>query len=259
VSTPAPSGGGGEGAETVVLEREGAIAWLRMNRPSALNAFDGPMVEEMLRCIAELAVDGDVRAAVLCGRGRSFCTGVDVKALAEGGIGVEWFRAWHEVIGALERLPMPLIVAAQGHALGGGLMLLLPGDLRIAGDDLRTGLNAVRHGILPGSAPQRLAGSIGALAARRLCLFCEYLNAEEALRLGLVDHVVPVAELEDHARASAERIAAFPPHAVRECKALLARAPRLDDAAYATAYLEAQGRCLRERASPEPPAPRDLL
>jgi enoyl-CoA hydratase/carnithine racemase len=218
-----------------------------MNRPEALNAFDGPMIEQMHACVADLAADAALRAVVLSGNGRSFSTGVDVKHLSEGTAGIDWFRTWHHMTTQLERLPVPLVAAIQGHCLGGGVMLTLTADYRIAADDLKIGLGAVRLGILPGSAPQRLAGAVGSVAARRLCLFGEYVDATEALRIGLVDRVVPVAELADAALALANRAASFSPHAVRELKGLLVQAPSLDDRAYEAAYLAAQQRCLGDR------------
>jgi enoyl-CoA hydratase/carnithine racemase len=144
---------------------------------------------------------------------------------------------------------MPLVVAVQGHCLGGGLMLTLAADYRIGADDLQIGLGAVRHGILPGCAPQRLPGVVGSIAARRLCLFGEYVGAEEALRIGLVDRLVPRAELEATARATAERVAGLSTTALRELKRLLRTAPSLDEAGYAAAYLAAQARCLALRAA----------
>jgi enoyl-CoA hydratase len=233
---------------TVHVEREGAIAWLRMDRPQALNAFDAAMVARMRACVAEITGDRDVRAVVLTGNGRSFSTGVDVKALDAASIGIEWFRDWLDMTTELRELPMPLAVAVQGHCLGGGLMLTLAADYRIAAEDLRIGLGAVRHGILPGCAPQQLAGVVGTIAARRLCLFGEYVDAAEALRIGLVDRVVPAPELESAARAVAERVAGLSATALRELKQLLRRTPALDDAGYAAAYLGAQERCLRGRA-----------
>jgi enoyl-CoA hydratase len=233
----------------VLVEREGPIAWLRMDRPEALNAFDGPMVERMRACVAGIAADPAVRAVVLAGSGRAFCTGVDVKALAAESIGIEWFRDWLEMTSELQRLEMPVVAAVQGHCLGGGLMLTLAADYRIAADDLRIGLGAVRHGILPGCAPQRLPGLVGTIAARRLCLFGEYVDAEEALRIGLVDRVVPAGELAAEARATAERAAGLSTTALRELKRLLRVAPSLDDEAYAAAYLAAQARCLEGRAA----------
>ena len=233
-------------ADGVQLERHGSIRWLRMNRPEALNAFDAPMIEQMRARVAAIADDPDARAVVLCGNGRSFSTGVDVKGLASAEIGIQWFRDWHQMIAELEALEIPVIAAIQGHCLGGGVMLTLAADYRIAADNLAIGLGAVRHGILPGSAPKRLAGAVGSLAARRLCLFGEYVDASDAHRMGLVDRVVTLATLEDEVRAAAERVAGFSTRALRECKRLLALAPDLDDAGYEHEYLAAQARCLAE-------------
>jgi enoyl-CoA hydratase/carnithine racemase len=231
----------------VRIEREGHLAWLRLCRPEALNAFDAPMLAEMRRSLAELAGDPGVRAVILAGDGRSFSTGVDVKALGAATLGIEWFRDWLAMTTELARLEMPVVVALQGHCLGGGLMLTLAADYRIGADDLQIGLGAVRHGILPGCAPQRLPGLVGSIAARRLCLFGEYVGAEEALRIGLVDRLVPRAELDLAARATAERVAGLSTTALRELKRLLRAAPSLDDEGYAAAYLAAQARCLAER------------
>jgi enoyl-CoA hydratase/carnithine racemase len=231
---------------TVILEKEGHIAVLRMDRPEALNAFDEPMIGQMRQRVAELAADSGPRAVILAGNGRSFCTGVDVKGLKDGSVGLDWFRNWHHMTRDLERLEIPLVAAVQGHCLGGGLMLTLTADYRIAADDLQIGLGAVRHGILPGSAPQRLAGTVGAVAARRLCLFGEYLDAPEALRIGLVDRVVPSAELDPIAQSVAARAASYSRTTVREIKRLLILAPSLTNDEYETAYLAAQQRCLEE-------------
>jgi len=236
----------------VVLERRGPVAWLRMNRPEALNAFDAPMIEAMRERVAEVASDPEIRAVVLAGNGRAFCTGVDVKGLGQGSLGLEWFRDWHQMTGELERLDVPLIAAIQGHCLGGGLMLTLTADYRVAADDLRIGLGAVRHGILPGSAPHRLAGAVGSVAARRLCLFGEYLDVAEALRIGLVDRAVPAAPLEATAGALAEHAASLAGGTIRELKGLLRQSASLSDEAYEIAYLAAQQRCLAARSAARP-------
>jgi enoyl-CoA hydratase/carnithine racemase len=232
---------------SVDLERRGDVAWLRLNRPEALNAFDASMIAEMRRCIADVSHDQTVRAAVLAGAGRSFCTGVDVKGLDDGTVGIDSFRDWHHLTMELELIGIPLVVAVQGHCLGGGLMLTLAADYRIAADDLTIGLGAVRHGILPGSAPLRLAGVVGSVAARRLCLFGEYVDAAEALRVGLVDRVVARAELEAAAETAATRAASLSPDTLRELKELLRTSPSLSDDEYEAAYLAAQARCLDRR------------
>jgi enoyl-CoA hydratase/carnithine racemase len=231
---------------TVALETRGPVAYLYLDRPEALNAFDAAMVDQMRAHLARLRADPGVRAIVLAGRGRSFCTGVDVKALQNDEIGLEWFRDWHRMTAELEALEVPVVVAVQGHCLGGGLMLTLTADYRTAADDLQIGLGAVRLGILPGSAPHRLAAVVGSVAARRLCLFGEYVAADEALRIGLVDRIVPGAELAVVAQEMADRAASFSPVAVHELKRLLVDSPSLDDTAYEAALLAAQERCLAE-------------
>jgi enoyl-CoA hydratase/carnithine racemase len=123
-------------------------------------------------------------------------------------------------------------------------MMLLTGDYRIAGDDLRTGLSAVKYSIIPGSATYRLAAAIGTLNARRLCLFTEFVDAPEAFRLGLVDRVVPAARVAELARETAQRVTRFSPTALEETKRLLAQAASLDLASFERVYLEAQQRCL---------------
>lgn len=230
---------------TVILERQEEIAWLRMNRPEALNAFDHEMEAEMLARLEELRADAAIRAVILCGQGQAFSTGIDLKALGARALGIDWFRGWHQILYALEDLEVPLIIAARGYCLGGGLMLLLTGDYRVAADDLKAGLSAVKHGIVPGSAAYRLPQAIGALAARRLCLFSEYLDAQEALRLGLVDKLVTPAELEQAAWSEARRVAGFSRTALRETKRLLARALTMTRDEYERAYLEGQERCLK--------------
>jgi enoyl-CoA hydratase len=205
----------------------------------------------MRACLGEIAADRGVRAVVLAGAGRAFCTGVDVKGLAADAIGIDWFRDWLSMTTELQHLEVPVVAAVQGHCLGGGLMLTLAADYRIAAEDLQIGLGAVRHGILPGCAPQRLPAVVGSLAARRLCLFGEYVDAAEALRIGLVDRVVPAAELRHAARATAERAARLSTRALRELKRLLQVAPTLDEDGYAAAYLAAQARCLAERGARE--------
>ena len=234
----------GSSGAGVRLEREGDVAWLRMDRPEALNAFDAPMIAAMRAAVQELAADDDVRAAILCGEGRAFSTGIDVKALQGSAIGPEYFVAWDAMSDELEGLRIPLVAAVRGHCLGGGLMLVLHADYRLAADDLRIGLGAVRHGIIPGTAPRQLVASVGVAVARRLCLFCETLDAAEALAVGLVDRVVAGDDLEAEARAVAEKVARYPRVAVEECKRLVQETPRLSREEYDAAYYAAQRRCL---------------
>lgn len=231
----------------VLLEREGPIAWLRMNRPKAHNAFSRDMMALMATQVGQLAEDPDARVAILCGNGPSFCTGLDVKELAHGDLEVAFFADWNRMMRSLRELPIPLIAAIHGHCLGGGTMLTLEADYRLASNDLHIGLGALRLGILPGSAPEVLPSIVGAATARRLCLFAEYVDADEALRIGLVDRVVPRAELDAVARELAERVLGFSATALRECKSLLGRSGTFDADGYDRAFREAQQRCLDAR------------
>ena len=231
----------------VLLERDGPIVWMRMNRPEAHNAFNRDMMALMAEQVRQVAEDRHARVAILCGNGPSFCTGLDVKELARGELEVAFFVSWNRMMRSLRDLPMPLIAAVQGHCLGGGTMLTLEADYRLASDDVHIGLGALRLGILPGTAPEVLPAIVGAATARRLCLFAEYLDADEALRIGLVDRVVPRESLDAAARGLAERVLGFSATALRECKSLLARSGMLDADGYDRAFREAQQRCLDTR------------
>ena len=229
----------------MVVERRGAVAWVRMNRPESLNAWDRSMSPAMLAALGEVAADETVRAVVLSATGRSFCTGLDTRMLGAGDLDTAYFGGWHEVFSALEALDVPLIIAARGHCLGGGLALVLCGDYRLVADDAVLGFSAVRGTVgVPPALTYRLAETVGAACARRLALFAEYLGAEEALGIGLIDAVVPGDRLDDAAAELAERVCQHSPLAVRETKRLLRSVSRVDVPAAQEAVLGATGRCL---------------
>lgn len=231
--------------ERVVAERRGAVAWLWMNRPESLNAWDRSMSPAMVAAVGEVAADESVRAVVLSATGRSFCTGLDTKMLGAGDLDTAYFGGWHEVFNALEGLDVPLIIAARGHCLGGGLALVLCGDYRLVADDAVLGFSAVRGTVgVPPALTYRLAETVGAARARRLALFAEYLSADAALGIGLVDAVVPGERLDETATELAERACQNSPLAVRETKRLLRGISRVDVPAAQEAVLGATGRCL---------------
>jgi enoyl-CoA hydratase/carnithine racemase len=146
----------------ILLERDGPIVWMRMNRPEAHNAFSTDMIALMADQVRRLAGDREVRVAILCGNGPSFCTGLDVKELARGELKVAFFVEWNRMMRSLRELPIPMVAAIQGHCLAGGTMLTLEVDYRLASDDVRIGLGALRLGILPGTAPEVLPAIVGA-------------------------------------------------------------------------------------------------
>ena len=176
------------------LESDGPVATVRLDHPP-MNAFDTAQRDELAVCVRELA-DGArrVRAVVLYGGERLFAAGADIKALAamapEEARG--WNRALQRTFDEVARLPMPVIAAVTGYALGGGLELALCADYRVAAHDAVLGQPEVQLGLMPGSGgTQRLVRLIGPSRTKNLLMTGRRVSAEEALRLGLVDEVVP--------------------------------------------------------------------
>ena len=194
------------------VERVGAVAVVTVDRPEAMNALDQPTLAELRDRLAELAADADVRAIVLTGAGeRAFVAGADIKAMSE--MDVEQAQAWgalgHEVARLLETMPKPVIAAINGFALGGGCELALACDIRYASSGAKLGQPEVSIGIIPGwGGTQRLPGLVGVGAAKELIMSGRLIDADEALRIGLVNAVFPPDELMSKALELAEALAA---------------------------------------------------
>jgi 2-(1,2-epoxy-1,2-dihydrophenyl)acetyl-CoA isomerase len=203
------------------------VATLTMNRPDRLNALSGPMLDGLLEALPRLADDAEVGVIVLTGAGRAFCAGGDVKAMAEGrefgGVALEEraqaLRARMEVSRWLHEMPKPTIAMVRGAAAGAGLSLALACDLRIAGDGARfvTAFARVGYsGDFGGS--WFLTQLVGTGKARELYYTADIVDAAEALRLGLVNRVVPDGRLEEETLALAGRLARGPRVAYRYMK-----------------------------------------
>ncbi|WP_457588856.1 enoyl-CoA hydratase/isomerase family protein [Ensifer canadensis] len=207
------------------LVLKGRIARLTIRRPEKLNAIDADMVEAFSR--ACLAIErSDARVAILSGEGeRSFCAGGDIDAwssLDADMFSRRWLRDGHDAFDALARLSVPLIAVLNGHALGGGLELAACADLRIAEAHVKIGQPEPGLGIIPGwSGTQRASRRFGAQLVRRMALFGEVYDAEEALALGLVDKVVANGEGLAAADAIAERVLQRSPRATELTKMLI--------------------------------------
>jgi len=172
------------------------IGWLELTRPEKLNAADDDSLRDLDRAAAGAARDRKARAIVVRGRGRAFCTGIDLSALAGERLGRDWFRRWDVALAAIESIPVPTVAAIRGPCLGGGLQITLCCDLRVASEDATFGLSAVRHGIVPGLATYRLPRHVGLGAAREMMLLGETWDAARAYAQGLVNRVVPLDRLE---------------------------------------------------------------
>jgi enoyl-CoA hydratase/carnithine racemase len=217
----------------LLQDRDGAILTITLNLPEKRNPIsDSGMVGAL--CDAMEAADRDigVRCVILTGAGSAFSSGGDLKAMRAGGgglrsaIGVETRRNYKYGIQRLpllfQSLEVPVVAAVNGHAIGAGLDLATMCDVRVAGESAKFAESFVKLGIIPGDGGAWLLPRIvGFSRATELALTGEMIDAQEALRIGLVSHVVPDGDLMEKARAIAAKIAANPPHAVRMTKRLL--------------------------------------
>jgi len=205
--------------ERVQYRIDQGIGRLTLNRPEKLNALDRDTVQDIDRCVAAAAADPGVGVLVLTGAGdKAFVAGADIRDLSTQtpGGGDAYSRAGQAVFDRLERLGKPSLAAINGYALGGGLELALACTLRIAADTARVGLPETTLGIIPGyGGTQRLARLIGPGRAMEMILTGEMIDAREAHRIGLVNRVVPAAELAASADALARTLLARGPVALR--------------------------------------------
>jgi enoyl-CoA hydratase len=205
--------------ENLRVERSGGVLVVTINRPKVLNALNGPTLSELDDVLRDAAKDDDVRVIVVTGEGdRSFVAGADINELAVQSPvgGREHARRGQAIFDRLERLGKPVIAAVNGFALGGGCELAMACTLRIASDTAKFGQPEINLGLMPGYAgSQRLPRLVGRGRALELLLAGDPITADEALRIGLVNRVVPAAELMNEARALADKLAAKPAVAVR--------------------------------------------
>jgi enoyl-CoA hydratase len=205
--------------ENLLVERDGRIASVTINRPRVLNALNSQTIEELRRAMLELQRDAQVRAIVLTGAGeKSFVAGADINELAvqTPAGGREHALAGQHVLDIIENLGKPVIAAVNGFALGGGCELAMACTLRLAADSARLGQPEITLGLIPGYAgTQRLSRLVGKSKAMEMCLTGAPIGADEALRIGLVNRVVPAASLMAEARKLAAQLAAAAPIAMR--------------------------------------------
>ena len=208
----------------LAVHREGGLVHLRLNRPEALNALDVPLARALAAAAAALAIDPDVRAVVLSGVGRGFCAGGDLAKMQADPVPVarELIEALHEAIVHLNALRAPVLASVHGVVAGAGVSLLLACDLAIAAEGARFNLAYVNVGAsCDGSSSWSLPRVVGLRKALEIALLGETLGATEALRLGLVNRVVPAVELDTQTQQLAQRLANGPTHALGEMKKLL--------------------------------------
>ena len=205
--------------DNLLIERDGATAIVTINRPAVLNALNTQTLDELRRAILELQRDEGVRVVILTGAGeKSFVAGADINELAvqTPTSGREHALAGQHVLDLIENLGKPVIAAINGYALGGGCELAMSCTLRLAADTAKLGQPEIALGLIPGYAgTQRLPRLVGKGKAMEMILTGAPIAADEAQRIGLVNRVVPAADLMAEARTLAAQLAKKAPIAMR--------------------------------------------
>jgi len=217
-------------ADFVEVDVKDGVAMILLNRPK-MNALNLQMQREIRAAAEEISGRSDVGAVVLHGGPRVFAAGADVKEMADmsfqdmtqAGINLQ------DSFTAVARIPQPTIAAITGYALGGGCELAMCCDMRIAADDAQLGQPEILLGIIPGAGgTQRLPRLVGPGRAKEIILSGRFVSAEESLRIGLVEQVVPAADVLDTAVALAKRLARGPAIATRAAKEAIDRGLETD-------------------------------
>ena len=211
------------------LVREPPLAWIVLNHPEKLNAWSWESARQITAIAEQIRFDDAIRVVIVRAEGRAFCAGVDLGMPEDRITGrspaektrnyFERFRWVHERFHLLAELPQPVLMAIHGYCLGAGLEVAMMGDIRIAADDARFALPEPKVGVsIDAGGDLRLITEIGAGATRLLAFTGRRIDADAALRLGIVQEVVPRDALQGHVRALALEIAANAPLAVQAIK-----------------------------------------
>lgn len=229
--------------ETLLVEREGSVAVITINRPKQLNALNATVFNELMRAFDTLEADLAVRAVIITGSGeKAFIAGADIgelNALADEKDAARKARDGHRITDRLEHSRLPVIMAINGFALGGGLELAMAGDIRIASTNAKLGQPEVNLGIIAGfGGTQRLPRLVGQGLASYLLLTGEPISAEEAKQANLVEKVVPADQLLIEAKRIASVIASKAPLAIAATKRAIHKGMQTD--LHAALELEAE-------------------
>jgi enoyl-CoA hydratase len=209
--------------QNIIVAREEGVGIITFNRPKALNALSRATMAELDAAIDELAADASVGAIVLTGAGeKAFVAGADIgefNDIPSGQQAAEFARQGQAVLDKMESLPKPVLMAINGFALGGGCELAMAGDIRIAADTAKLGQPEINLGLIPGyGGTQRLSRLVGRGMAKYLVLSGDMIDAAEAHRIGLVDFVMPAAELMPFTLKLARKLAGKAPVALNLAK-----------------------------------------
>ena len=209
--------------ETILVTRDDRVGTITLNRPKALNALNSQVMNEVVAAAAEFDNDPAIGAIIITGSGeKAFAAGADIgelNALRGPDEGADKARTGQALTLQMERMGTPVIVAVNGFALGGGCEIAMGGDIRICSENAKFGQPEVNLGLMPGyGGSQRTTRLVGRGMAQYLCLTGEIVKADEALRIGLVQRVVPLADLMTEAKRIAGLVGAKAPLAIAATK-----------------------------------------
>lgn len=207
--------------ESIVLNKEGNVAVVSINRPKALNALNSSVLNELNQVIDIIEQDSEIYLLILTGEGKAFVAGADISEMSNMNAqqGKEFAKKGMNVFRRIEELTIPTIALVNGFALGGGCELAMACDIRIASEKAKFGQPEVGLGITPGfGGTQRLPRLVGLAKAKELIFTADMIDAQEALNIGLVNKVTPVEELMNEGMLMASKIASKGQIAVRYSK-----------------------------------------
>ena len=213
--------------ETLIYEKEGALALVTLNRPQFLNAYNIQMRDDLFEVLNAIRDDDEVRVALFKGAGeKAFCAGADLSEFltAPPPVIARQIRFDRDVWGLFLSIPQPLIAVLHGYVLGSGIEMALCCDLRITSDDAQFGLPEVALGIIPAAGgTQTLPRAVGPAGALDMLLSGRWIDAREALQIKLVNRVVPGDRLMETAKGMAKKIAGYDPDVIKSIKQAVVR------------------------------------
>ncbi|AZO96378.1 enoyl-CoA hydratase-related protein [Halocella sp. SP3-1] len=211
--------------KNIIVEKEDKIGYITINRPKSLNALNHNVLEELKKAFIQLDNDEDVRVLIITGAGeKAFVAGADINELEDISAidAFEFMEYGQNIFNILEKLDTPSIASVNGYALGGGLELAMACDLRVAAKNAKFGQPEIKLANIPGwGGIQRLTRYIGITKAKEMVLTGNFISAEEALQIGLVNNVLPKDKVFNETKKLAETIAAKAPLAIKFAKKML--------------------------------------
>ncbi len=208
--------------DTILVETQGAVTLITLNRPQALNALNSQVLEDLIAAFGAFDADPAQRCAVLIGSDKAFAAGADIKEMGPATFAAVYGGGLFAGYDRVTATRKPWIAAVSGFALGGGCELAMMADFIIAADNAKFGQPEIKLGVTPGmGGSQRLTRAVGKAKAMEMCLTGRMMAAAEAEAAGLVARIVPLAELKAEALKTAAEIAAMPPLAALACKEMV--------------------------------------